>query len=78
MEPQQKALQYRGTSFSESEMKEEVDQAFYETKEVNDVPSINDHAAVGENTVHRALEQRHISMIAIGGTIGKFLPLSYY
>ncbi|PLW18937.1 hypothetical protein PCANC_12839 [Puccinia coronata f. sp. avenae] len=75
MEPQQKALQYRGTSFSESEMKEEVDQAFYETKEVNDVPSINDHAAVGENTVHRALEQRHISMIAIGGTIGTGLFL---
>ncbi|MBW0469818.1 hypothetical protein O181_009533 [Austropuccinia psidii MF-1] len=48
---------------------------FYETKEAPDFLSINPDVEIGSNTVHRALQQRHISMIAIGGTIGTGLFL---
>jgi len=61
--------------YSESEMKNHTDQGFYETKEDTAVLCTASDVATGENTVHRALEQRHISMIAIGGTIGTGLFL---
>ncbi|KAA1073151.1 hypothetical protein PGT21_001630 [Puccinia graminis f. sp. tritici] len=75
MESDHKGFQHRGTSYAESEMKKHADHGFYETKEVNAVSSTAGDVAIGENTVHRALEQRHISMIAIGGTIGTGLFL---
>jgi amino acid permease len=71
MESDHKGFQHRGASYAESEMKKHAEHGFYETKEVNAVSSTADDVAIGENTVHRALEQRHISMIAIGGTIGE-------
>lgn len=62
--------------YSESEMNNHAEQRFYETKEDTAVLSTASDVATGENTVHRALEQRHISMIAIGGTIGESLLAS--
>ncbi|MBW0480906.1 hypothetical protein O181_020621 [Austropuccinia psidii MF-1] len=49
---------------------------FYETKDAADFSSTTPDEVVGSNTVHRALEQRHISMIAIGGTIGAYCSQS--
>ncbi|KAI9628468.1 hypothetical protein H4Q26_018069 [Puccinia striiformis f. sp. tritici PST-130] len=71
MESGHKGFQHRGTSYTESEMKKHADNGFYETKEGNAVCSTTGDVVIGEHTVQRALEQRHISMIAIGGTIGK-------
>nr|AAB39866.1 putative permease [Uromyces viciae-fabae] len=59
----------------EDELEKHANQAYYESTEVNASSSPTGDGAVGENTVHRALEQRHISMIAIGGTIGTGLFL---
>ena len=56
-------------------MKKHADNGFYETKEGNAVCSTTGDVVIGEHTVQRALEQRHISMIAIGGTIGTGLFL---
>lgn len=60
---------------AETELEKHVNQAYYESTEVNASSSPSGDGAIGENTVHRALEQRHISMIAIGGTIGTGLFL---
>ncbi|KAI7939276.1 hypothetical protein MJO29_014012 [Puccinia striiformis f. sp. tritici] len=75
MESGHKGFQHRGTSYTESEMKKHADNGFYETKEGNAVCSTTGDVVIGEHTVQRALEQRHISMIAIGGTIGTGLFL---
>ncbi|CAH7672968.1 amino acid permease-domain-containing protein [Phakopsora pachyrhizi] len=47
----------------------------YETKETSAVQGMPNNEEEGNNTVKRDLEQRHISMIAIGGTIGTGLFL---
>ncbi|POV98342.1 hypothetical protein PSHT_14076 [Puccinia striiformis] len=73
MESGHKGFQHRGTSYTESEMKKHADNGFYETKEGNAVCSTTGDVVIGEHTVQRALEQRHISMIAIG--TGLFLGM---
>lgn len=61
------------TAPSRKEKNEEI----YETKESESASHLPPAEGVvsGDGTVHRSLKQRHISMIAIGGTIGTGLFL---
>ncbi|KAH9816644.1 amino acid permease/ SLC12A domain-containing protein [Melampsora americana] len=65
---------YRGKS--DAEIKEKND-GNYETKESASCPNLPpaENVVSGDGSVRRSLEQRHISMIAIGGTIGTGLFL---